>query len=258
MKREEGLIALRDADTGKPVQAHSGSVEWNEYRQRWVAIFVQAGGESSYLGEVWFAEADTPVGPWVYARKVMTHDKYTFYNPKQHPYFAKDRGRILYFEGTYASTFSGNPVKTPRYDYNQMMYRLDLDRAELRLPVAIRSAPEAPTNRFTSNLEHLDWPVAFFAPDRPAPGCVPVFPKDAEGGLVLGGSDETERDGHPPLFYAIPPDAKDRPEASVPLYAYTHEEAGKPLYYSARPLSLKSFHRLEEPIAYVWPSQFAD
>lgn len=40
--------------------------------------------------------------------------------------FAKDGGRCIYFEGTYSHTFSGNPVATPRYDYNQVMYRLDL------------------------------------------------------------------------------------------------------------------------------------
>lgn len=254
LKPGEGLIALRDVETGKPVQAHSGSVEWNEYRRRWTAVFVQAGGDSSYLGEVWYAEADSPVGPWVYALKVATHDKYTFYNPKQHPYFAKDQGRIIYFEGTYASTFSGNPVQTPRYDYNQVMYRLDLDRPALRLPVAIRSPSLEQPDRFASGLEHPEWPVAFFAPDRPAPGCVPVFSKDSDGGLDLGARDETERDGHPPLFYAFPPDAKDRPKATVPLYRYQRED-NKPLY-SARPLT-KPFKREKEPVAYVWPSPFS-
>ena len=42
-------------------------------------------------------------------------------------------GRIIYFEGTYTNTFSGNPQPTPRYEYNQMMYRLDL--ADERLAV---------------------------------------------------------------------------------------------------------------------------
>jgi hypothetical protein len=43
-----------------------------------------------------------------------------------HPFFDQEGGRIIYFEGTYASTFSGNTNPTPRYDYNQIMYRLDL------------------------------------------------------------------------------------------------------------------------------------
>ncbi len=93
-------------------------------------IFVQAGGSSSYLGEVWYAESEKIEGPWQNAKKIVTHEKYTFYNPVHHPFF--DDGRFIYFEGTYANTFSGNENQTPRYDYNQMMYRLDLSDARLR------------------------------------------------------------------------------------------------------------------------------
>jgi hypothetical protein len=117
---------LTDRDSGKAVFAHNGSVNWNEFRKKWVMIAVEQGGSSSYLGEVWFAEADAPTGPWGPAVKVATHDRYTFYNPRHHPYFDRDGGRVIYFEGTYTNTFSGNPVQTPRYDYNQVMYRLDL------------------------------------------------------------------------------------------------------------------------------------
>jgi hypothetical protein len=87
---------------------------------------------SSYLGEVWYAEADSPTGPWTKARKIVTHDRMTFYNPVQHPFFDQDNGRIVYFEGTYANTFSKNPEKTPGYDYNQIMYRMDLSDQRLR------------------------------------------------------------------------------------------------------------------------------
>ena len=34
---------LRDVDTGKAVRAHGGSVFWNEYRKRWVAIVLETG-----------------------------------------------------------------------------------------------------------------------------------------------------------------------------------------------------------------------
>jgi hypothetical protein len=37
-----------------------------------------------------------------------------------------DGGRTIHFEGTYTNDFSGNPYKTPRYNYNQVLYRLDL------------------------------------------------------------------------------------------------------------------------------------
>src|SRR5262249_13158260 len=51
LKEEEGLLQLRDADTGKAVEAHRGSVYWNNYRRRWVMIAVQFFGTSP-LGEV--------------------------------------------------------------------------------------------------------------------------------------------------------------------------------------------------------------
>ncbi|MDQ3332116.1 MAG: hypothetical protein M3552_15935, partial [Planctomycetota bacterium] len=81
LKEGEGLLALRDVATGKPVLAHGGSVYWNEYRQRWVTVFLEAYGSPSFLGEIWYAEADSLVGPWVYATKIATHDRYDFYNP---------------------------------------------------------------------------------------------------------------------------------------------------------------------------------
>ena len=110
---------------------------WNEYRKRWVMIVCEIFG-TSVLGEIWYAEADTPLGPWVYARKIVTHDNYTFYNPKQHPFFDKDGGRIIYFEGTYTQHASrATPDQTPRYDYNQIMYKLDLADPRLVLPVPV-------------------------------------------------------------------------------------------------------------------------
>ena len=96
-------------------------------------IGVQQYG-SSFLGEVWYAGSDRVVGPWTDARKIATHHKYSFYNPKQHPFFDKHGGRVVFFEGTYATTFSGNGQPTPRYNYNQVMYKLDLSHPELRLP----------------------------------------------------------------------------------------------------------------------------
>ena len=91
-------------------------------------------GGTSFLGEIWYAEAETLLGPWRSARKVVTHEKYSFYNPKQHPEFQKDGGRIIFFEGTYSTFLAGTKVATPRYNYNQIMYRLDLSDKRLGLP----------------------------------------------------------------------------------------------------------------------------
>ena len=127
---EEGLFQLTN-ESGKPIMIHGGSVCWNEYRKRWVMIGLESFG-TSMLGEVWYAEAKQPVGPWRNARKIVTHEKYSFYNPKQHPMFDQDGGRVIFFEGTYTNMFSGNADQTPRYNYNQIMYQLDLSDPRLR------------------------------------------------------------------------------------------------------------------------------
>jgi hypothetical protein len=120
------------ANPGDRVHLHNGTVRWNEYRKRWVMLAGQLGGKSSFLGEVWYAEADHPTGPFGPAVKVVTHDRQSFYNVCHHAVLDRDGGRRIHFEGTYTSDFSGNPDKTPRYDYNQVLYRLDLDAAALR------------------------------------------------------------------------------------------------------------------------------
>ena len=73
----------------------------------------------------------------VQTRKIITHankkgDAHDFYNPTQHPFFDREGGRVIYLEGSYVNTFSGNPHPTPRYEYNQVMYRLDLSDPRLR------------------------------------------------------------------------------------------------------------------------------
>lgn len=131
MQREEARFQPLDVDTGKPVQMHAGSVSWNASRSKWVLICSQIFG-TSMLGETWYAEADDPTGPWRKAVKIVTHDNYSFYNPAQHPFFEEEGGKIIYFEGTYTAEFSGNKSPTPRYDYNQVMYRLNLSDQRLR------------------------------------------------------------------------------------------------------------------------------
>ena len=134
IKADEAWYRLKDADTNQEVHAHAGTVNWNEYRKRWVMIAAQLGGKPSMLGEIYYAEADKPEGPWLQAKKVVTHDRYSFYNPAHHPFFDQQGGQIIYFEGTYTFTFSRKDDPTPRYDYNQVMYRLDLADPRLKLP----------------------------------------------------------------------------------------------------------------------------
>ena len=120
---------LIDIETGGHVLLAGGSAGYNPYTDCWILIGQQQWGKS-FLGEVWVSAARNPEGPWTKARKVVTHwseeDVYTFYNVAYHPEFNLDNGQYAYFEGTYVTTYTGNMNPTPRYDYNQVMYRLDL------------------------------------------------------------------------------------------------------------------------------------
>ena len=227
MKAAEGLLQLRDRDTDKPIFAHAGSVYWNDYRRRWVMIAVQKEGASSFLGEVWYAEADAPVGPWVYAVKVVTHDRYSFYNPKQDPMFDKDGGRLIFFEGTYTHTFSGNPDATPRYDYNQILYKLDLSGPRLCAADAgvrrVGRRRAGVVRRRCGRRKARKPRVAFFAPDRPFAGGVAVLA--GKDGLRVGGPEEKGA-----LFYALPADAKDPPAGARPLYECRRSDGDRRAY----------------------------
>ncbi len=208
LRDSECLFQLRDVETGDPVRTHHGSVYYNAFRERWVMIVGEAGGKSSFLGEIWYAEADTPTGPWGYARRIITHDKYSFYNPKQHPLFDQAGGRILYLEGTYVTTFSNSPCPTPRYDYNQIMYRLDLADERLVLPVPVYARRDGSwATRSAIGGEADSERIAFFALDRPKAGALAVFraPGEALAAVPLS---ELPADTKP-YFYALPTDARD-------------------------------------------------
>jgi hypothetical protein len=123
--------SLVSAADGQLVKPHTGSIAWNAFRKRWVTVFMQAFGKPSAFGELWYAEADTPTGPWGKTVKVLSHDNYTFYNPRLHPEFTPPDSPVLLFEGTYTLQFADRPHPTPRYDYNQALYRLDLDNPAL-------------------------------------------------------------------------------------------------------------------------------
>lgn len=129
LRTDDRRLRLEDA-AGKRVLGHAGTVAWNGYRRAFVMIVQEAWG-TSMCGEVWFAEAPELIGPWSVATKIVTHDDYSFYNVAHHPFFDQDGGRRIYFEGTYTMAFSGTKVPTPRYDYNQILYCLDLSDARL-------------------------------------------------------------------------------------------------------------------------------
>jgi hypothetical protein len=132
-KNPETWKPLRPASTastptGENIFVHGGHIAWHPWSSKWLAIFTQKDGHTSFLGEIWLAEATEPFGPWVNARKVLSHADYTFYNPVLHPEFFRADSPEIHFEGTYTTTFSGNKQPTPRWDYNQVLYQLDLSK----------------------------------------------------------------------------------------------------------------------------------
>ena len=149
MKRDESPFRLQNADNGKPLLLNSSSCFWNDYRKKYVMIASEVLG-ATVLGEVWYSESERPEGPWIDARKIITHankpgDAHDFYNPTQHPFFDQAGGRVIYLEGSYVNTFSGNPHPTPYYEYNQIMYRLDLSDPRLKLStIAPQTGPTMP------------------------------------------------------------------------------------------------------------------
>lgn len=263
LQPHEGLFQLRDRDTGRAIVSHFGSCYWNEHRRKFVLVFVEGGGESSFLGEVWYAEAESPVGPWAYAVKIITHDKYTFYNPKQHPAFAEDGGRRIYIDGTYSHDFSGNPDQTPRYDYNTIMYRLDVGDDRLILPAAVyrqTDAPDATVARFAAESADASAEnapdrsrIAFFACDRSHPRLFALF-ADAErtGGLKLEHNGNGE-----PVCYALPAEMPDPPPTTVPLFEYAATD-GRRAYSIDPQAGWPGYKRREAPLCRVWANPFRE
>ncbi len=138
IKPEEARFQLHDAVSGNLINYDGGSLCYNSYRHKCIMIGCEIFGKPSFLGEAWFAEADQPTGPWSWARKIVTHKQYSFYNPTQFSFFDQQDGRFVYFAGTYSDFFTGITVPTPRYNYNQIMYRLDLSDPRLVPPVPNR------------------------------------------------------------------------------------------------------------------------
>jgi len=246
-------------DSGKPVLVHGGSVYWNDYRSRWVMIALEGWG-TSMLGEIWYFEADTPVGPWVYGRKVVTHDSYSFYNPKHHPEFDQEGGRIIYFEGTYSEFVSGAPVPTPWYDYNQIMYRLDLGDPRLLLPVPVYAVSVdgsivALATRAAVATDAADLPVAFFACDRAGAGLIPVYSR-GDGWAFRLTIDRPASDAGSavPAFYALPPDSDPKSATVTGLWEYTSAGGRVRQYLTDRDTPSPGLARAERPLCFVWPS----
>lgn len=124
--------SFKAADGSETVSLASGDIAWSGFRKRWIFIFQQKFGKSSAFGEVWYCEGKSPEGPWGPAVKIATHENYTFYNIQADWQLTDPNEPVMLFEGTYTHTFSSSKVPTPRYDYNQILYRVDLNDPALQ------------------------------------------------------------------------------------------------------------------------------
>jgi hypothetical protein len=266
LKKEKQNVHLYDIESGKKIIPHGGTVYYNTYRKRWVAVFVQQFGDISFLGEVWYAEADTPVGPWAYTRKIATHNKYSFYNPKHHPFFDQNGGRVIFFEGTYSFTFSGSAENaTPRYDYNQIMYRLNLADPRLALPVPVYQIKDNESKIDYLLREEVEktnkWDliesIPFYAiePHRANKELIPVYAQKVTGkkDQITSLTVKSPVQSAKPLFYALPPtDLSKDNSRIVPLHEYHHKDTEQRLYSTEEQLGKKGWIRTEKPLCRVW------
>ena len=258
---ETFLTPARDPQSGVTLLPHDNTtIAYNPYRGRYVRLILEVYGEPSFAGELWYSEADSPMGPWTYARKIVSHDNYTFYNPRQHPHFAEDGGRHIYFEGTYTKWLT-DAIPTPRYDYNQIMYRLDVANPQIHVPVPIYQVSSNAQQHFAtinalsaSEAAGLIGAAAFYAYDQESEGLVAVYHSHpcAKDPLTT----DPLQGGEIAFYARTEPIAGN--DAMVPLYRYVNEET-QTAHYSLGETGDDGFTRDDEPLVFVWenPSQLA-
>ena len=153
--------------------------------------------------------------------------------------FDQENGRIVYFEGTYTSTFSGAKDVTPRYDYNQVMYQLDLADPRLDLPAPLYEVKDdeaagglAFGPRVPGGVHGRS--IAFFAPDRPGLA------------TIVAGPGKTGE----PLFYMLPADSE--LAETTPIYEYSKEGTDLRTYSIDADRPGTGYTRSEKPVGRVW------
>ncbi|KAF0973801.1 hypothetical protein FDP41_007188 [Naegleria fowleri] len=206
MKVQEAyLLQLKTHESGQFIQAHAGSVHYNAFRDRYILIAEQNGGTESSLGEIWYSEGLTPIGPFLYGVKIVTHQKMDFYNPSHHYEFDEENGKIIYFEGTY-SNFWTNLPPTPKYNYNQQMYRLDVSKASEQIPIPVFKRIDnnfhTLDRRAIQKLSHKLVAVEFYAFSKPqCESCIPIYQYRMNDQYLL--STEQGLKSQKPIFYAL-------------------------------------------------------
>jgi hypothetical protein len=226
-----------DVETGLDFSMKRGPLMYNPYRQRYCMIMMEVGAERSLSTSYWYLEADTPQGPWVFGRRIVQHDDYTFYNPCLHPYLSKDNGREIFFEGTVTMSYTRRRIVTEGYNYNQMMYKLDLDDERLMLPLPVYALNGAPNDLRTGekfNPALRNRTIHFYAYDRFKTGAVAMVYDDGLGRLTP----LTNSNNYPNAsFFALPTSTTapgttllyESYDSGTQTYSYSLQAGGTPI-----------------------------
>lgn len=155
------LTAASGAGAGQRIMLHRTALLWSDHKAAWLLV----GEDAGVFGDIYVAVSTRPTmpeGPYRVAHLVVHHSAMNFYNPCVYPWWTAtlqqgdgggegagggvDRGpassraaraavpvtaevgsgQVIVFSGTYVNTFTSAP-KTPFYDYNGILYALDLD-----------------------------------------------------------------------------------------------------------------------------------
>ena len=265
---DESWCKLTDVETGTRVRSDTGTVYWNERRGRWISIRGETSGKTP-RGEIWYFEGDTPLGPWVYGRKILTHyidssNNYSFLFPAHHPELDRSGGQVIYFDGTLTNDLAATRFPLPSYNGNRIMYRMNLDDNRLYLPVPVyRVGGSVPVHRTKLALsDHVtDRTPIFFAPDQPLPTAIYIYEyPDPEHNTVILSASTSSPTGQPGtfVFFAISKDASIPPASSlaltVPLNEFIHQSTQTRLYTTEDTVAESGYVKSAAPVCRVWPN----
>jgi hypothetical protein len=176
LKPDQARYQVRDVLTGKPMHGGlaRGSINWNSYRKKYILVSDKgmnggASSESNY-GELWYCESAALTGPWTDCVRAISHagTGSSCYNPLQLQFMDEAGGEAVYIACTFTSMWSsqqkkpkdkscefsdyggqGCSVAVPRYEYNNLVYKLNLTQQWRRSVwksdelIATAAAPDA-------------------------------------------------------------------------------------------------------------------
>ena len=142
----EAHFQVRDVTSGHTLGVGIGTVNYNEALGQYLLITEYSSTDRR--GAIFAGVSSSLTGPWTYVTPVLSHDVTgaSCYNPLHMPWMDEEGGRFIYVACSYTAMWSdkNNPnsqwytcltgvdsyqncaTPVPRYEYNNMVYRLDV------------------------------------------------------------------------------------------------------------------------------------